>query len=262
MSMKWGENMSQEDFLNQDNCILVNEEDSITGQCSKREAHMFTAQNPRGLLHRAFSVFLFDLQGRLLLQRRALHKPTFPGVWTNTCCSHPLGGFTPSEVDGPEEVRDASVPGIRAAAIRKLHHELGVPPGSLSPSDFRLLTRILYCSPDQTVPGQDTNREKEGVTHSEGWCWGEHELDYILFVQANVTCHPNPEEVCDMRYVTPTQLQEMLNPPPETSEEEVCQWSPWFRILAKTFLSDWWKELDRTINTDEFVDWSTIHNFY
>jgi isopentenyl-diphosphate delta-isomerase len=44
-----------------------------------------------GLLHRAFSVFLFrPSDGRLLLQRRADEKITFPGMWTNTCCSHPL----------------------------------------------------------------------------------------------------------------------------------------------------------------------------
>lgn len=43
-----------------------------------------------GMLHRAFSVFLFDRQGRLLLQQRADDKITFPSYWTNTCCSHPL----------------------------------------------------------------------------------------------------------------------------------------------------------------------------
>lgn len=44
-----------------------------------------------GLLHRAFSVFLFrPSDGRLLLQKRADEKITFPGMWTNTCCSHPL----------------------------------------------------------------------------------------------------------------------------------------------------------------------------
>ena len=44
----------------------------------------------KGLLHRAFSVFLFDSQNRLLLQQRASEKITFPDMWTNTCCSHPL----------------------------------------------------------------------------------------------------------------------------------------------------------------------------
>ena len=43
-----------------------------------------------GLLHRAFSVFLFNTQGQLLLQQRAAAKITFPLCWTNTCCSHPL----------------------------------------------------------------------------------------------------------------------------------------------------------------------------
>lgn len=50
----------------------------------------------QGLLHRAFSVFLFDSQNRLLLQQRASEKITFPDMWTNTCCSHPLN--TPSEL--------------------------------------------------------------------------------------------------------------------------------------------------------------------
>lgn len=47
----------------------------------------------KGLLHRAFSVFLFDSQNRLLLQQRATEKITFPDMWTNTCCSHPLNNM-------------------------------------------------------------------------------------------------------------------------------------------------------------------------
>lgn len=62
-------------------------------------------------LHRAFSVFLFDpATGQLLLQRRAASKRTFPGLWSNTCCSHPLQGET-----------------IRQAMRRKLQDELGIP---------------------------------------------------------------------------------------------------------------------------------------
>ena len=44
----------------------------------------------KGALHRAFSVFLFNNEGKLLLQKRASEKITFPDCWTNTCCSHPL----------------------------------------------------------------------------------------------------------------------------------------------------------------------------
>lgn len=71
----------------------------------------FIPDQPTGQLHRAFSVFLFDLEGRLLLQQRAHSKITFPGVWTNTCCSHQLYGFEPTEVDQPSDVKAGKVPG-------------------------------------------------------------------------------------------------------------------------------------------------------
>ncbi|ETA80216.1 isopentenyl-diphosphate Delta-isomerase [Youngiibacter fragilis] len=63
--------------------ILVDEKDNEEGSMEKMEAHV------RGVKHRAFSVFVFDSEGRLLLQRRALDKYHSGGLWTNTCCSHP-----------------------------------------------------------------------------------------------------------------------------------------------------------------------------
>lgn len=83
--------------------ILIDENDVPTGHMAKMEAH------EKGLLHRAFSVFIFNSQGQLLLQQRALGKYHTPGLWTNTCCSHPF----PSEE-------------IRAAAIRRLGEEMGI----------------------------------------------------------------------------------------------------------------------------------------
>jgi isopentenyl-diphosphate delta-isomerase len=56
----------------------------------------FEEGQPHGLLHRAFSVFLFNSENKLLLQQRAASKITFPKVWTNTCCSHPLYGHSPT----------------------------------------------------------------------------------------------------------------------------------------------------------------------
>ncbi|MDX3913992.1 MULTISPECIES: isopentenyl-diphosphate Delta-isomerase [Olivibacter] len=64
--------------------ILVNEQDEAVGKMEKLEAHQ------KGLLHRAFSIFVFNTAGELLLQRRALNKYHSGGLWTNTCCSHPL----------------------------------------------------------------------------------------------------------------------------------------------------------------------------
>src|SRR5690606_25419863 len=63
--------------------ILVDEQDREIGTMEKMEAHR------RGRLHRAFSVFVFDDEKRLLLQQRALDKYHSGGLWTNTCCSHP-----------------------------------------------------------------------------------------------------------------------------------------------------------------------------
>ncbi len=66
--------------------ILVDSADTPLGRCEKLAAHQ------RGELHRAFSVFLFDGQGRWLLQRRHPEKYHSGGLWTNTCCSHPQPG--------------------------------------------------------------------------------------------------------------------------------------------------------------------------
>ena len=66
--------------------ILVNERDEPIGVMGKLEAHQ------KGLLHRAFSVFIFNSRGELLLQRRALQKYHSGGLWTNSCCSHPQPG--------------------------------------------------------------------------------------------------------------------------------------------------------------------------
>lgn len=66
-----------------ENVILVDKNDNQLGLMEKMEAH------EKAVLHRAFSVFIFNPEGRLMLQQRALHKYHSPGLWTNTVCSHP-----------------------------------------------------------------------------------------------------------------------------------------------------------------------------
>lgn len=83
--------------------ILVNSKDEALGTMGKLEAH------EKGLLHRAFSVFVFNENGELLLQKRALHKYHTPGLWTNTCCSHQRANETNLE-----------------AAKRRLKEEMGL----------------------------------------------------------------------------------------------------------------------------------------
>jgi isopentenyl-diphosphate delta-isomerase len=86
----------------EDKVILVNEHDDMVGIMDKMEAHK------QGLLHRAFSIFIFDTKGEMLLQQRALNKYHSGGLWTNACCSHPIAGEKTEE-----------------AAIRRLNEELG-----------------------------------------------------------------------------------------------------------------------------------------
>ncbi|NCC72069.1 MAG: isopentenyl-diphosphate Delta-isomerase [Sphingobacteriia bacterium] len=66
--------------------ILVDESDNPVGEMEKMEAHK------KAVLHRAFSIFVFNDKNELMLQQRALNKYHSPGLWTNTCCSHPRSG--------------------------------------------------------------------------------------------------------------------------------------------------------------------------
>ena len=101
-----------------ENVILVDENDQPIGQMEKQAAHV----TPH--LHRAFSVFIFNSKGELLLQQRALSKYHSPGLWTNTCCSHPRAGETTAQ-----------------AAQRRLMEEMGMA------CEMREVYTFLYKAP-------------------------------------------------------------------------------------------------------------------
>lgn len=234
--------MSQEDFMLKDECLIVDMDDNVIGHDNKYESHIFCPTRPRAKLHRAFSVFLFNDEGKLLLQQRAADKITFPHVWTNTCCSHPLFGYDPTEVDTPADLASGLTPGVKRAALRKLDHELGIDPASLKIEQFKFLTRLHYWAADV-------------VTHGKESPFGEHEIDYILFIKAKVDCVPNSEEVSDYKYVSHDELNRMMEP------DSGLLWSPWFRIIAERFLGRWWDDLNATLTTDKCVDLKKIHRF-
>ncbi len=75
--------------VTEDRLILVDEADREIGTLPKTECHLGA-----GILHRAFSVFLFDTDGKVLIQERAAGKMLWPGFWSNSCCSHPRPGET------------------------------------------------------------------------------------------------------------------------------------------------------------------------
>ncbi len=84
--------------------ILVDPSDQVVGYLDKSQAH-----NGDGILHRAFSLFVFNDGGQLLLQQRAPDKRLWPGYWSNSCCSHPRKGET-----------------MDVAVHRRLEQELGL----------------------------------------------------------------------------------------------------------------------------------------
>jgi len=101
-----------------DYVILVDEQDNDIGVMEKLQAHQ------QGLLHRAFSVFIFNDKEELLVQQRALSKYHSAGLWTNTCCSHPR----------PNET-------IKDAANRRLFEEMGIS------CDLKIKTNFIYKTP-------------------------------------------------------------------------------------------------------------------
>ncbi|KIW21498.1 isopentenyl-diphosphate delta-isomerase [Exophiala spinifera] len=204
-------------------CIVLDENDGVLGSASKKACHLMTNIR-QGLLHRAFSAFVFDPRSKkLLLQQRASEKITFPDMWTNTCCSHPLAH--PSETGAGDLV--SNVEGAKRAAVRKLNHELGIRAAQVPLEAFRFLTRIHYLAP------------------SDGK-WGEHEIDYILFVEADVTLDVNPNEVRDTRWVGRDELRQMFaDVETNSGRDKDLKYTPWFRLICEGMLFDWWEKLEQ-----------------
>ncbi|AXK32586.1 isopentenyl-diphosphate Delta-isomerase [Streptomyces armeniacus] len=141
---------------------LVDEDGRTTGTAEKLAAHV-----PPGRLHRAFSVFLFDDQGRLLLQRRAPGKYHSPGVWSNTCCGHPYPGEPPF-----------------VAAARRVGEELGVTPTLLCEAGT-----VTYHHPDPS----------SGLV--------EREYNHLFAGFVREPLRPDAEEISETVFVTPGELE-------------------------------------------------------
>ncbi|CAG9536344.1 unnamed protein product [Cercopithifilaria johnstoni] len=209
----------QNNYLNEQ-CIIVDENDNPLRSGSKQLCHSAKTL----ALHRAFSVFLFTKNNEMILQKRAAQKLTFPSVWTNACCSHPL--WNEHEMCTNENI------GIRRAARRKLNHELGIQLVDID--QMKIMGRFMYKA-----------------MHDDNW--GEHELDYVIVLR---DCDfkqikPNPEEVEAVALVT--SMEELT----EILKSNEASFSPWFNLFVrKNFLRKWWHNLDCL---DELRDSQTIY---
>ena len=146
--------------------VLCDDDGRPTGTADKFEVH--TTDTP---LHLAFSAWLFDASGHLLISRRALGKKTWPGVWTNSFCGHPAPG---------EATEDA--------VVRRAQQELGLPASALA--DLRCVL------PDFRYRAVDSS----GIV--------EHEICpvYAVRLAADAEAAPNPDEVDSTEWVNPADL--------------------------------------------------------
>jgi isopentenyl-diphosphate delta-isomerase len=132
--------------------ILVDENDREIGTMEKLEAHR------QGRLHRAFSVFIFHPDGRMLLQRRAASKYHSGGLWSNACCSHPCPGET-----------------VMDAAHRRLQEEMGFD------CELRETHAFTYRAPfpnglteheyDHVLVGVSGELPTPNLDEAEDWMW-------------------------------------------------------------------------------------------
>lgn len=162
-----------------DKVILVNNQDEMIGVADKLEAHR------QGLLHRAFSVFIYrrhpknqaqnqNIMIDVLLQQRHPKKYHSGGLWTNACCSHPRPG---------EDIRDA--------AVRRLQEEMGII------ADLKEVGVFSY----KAKVGNDLI---------------ENEIDHVFIGEINIiNINPDPEEIIDYKFVEINELKKNILEHPE-----------------------------------------------
>jgi isopentenyl-diphosphate delta-isomerase len=153
----------------EDLVVLLDDDGHSTGAHPRSTVHHATTP-----LHLAFSCYLFDADGRLLVTRRALSKRTWPGVWTNAFCGHPR----PAE-SMPDAVR------------RHARHELGIDVDDLE-----------IALPDFRYSATDAN----GVV--------ENEVCPVWFASTATPIRPHPDEVVDLRWVDRAELERAVTAAP------------------------------------------------
>ncbi len=194
-------------------CMAVDENDRVIDSVSKIDCH-----RGKGIRHRAFSVLIFDSEDRLLMQQRSLEKITFPGIWANSCCSHPL--------DIENENGDP-VEGVIHASKRKMLQELGIPLEVSSNWEFNHIGRFEYsCRWDDD--------------------WIEHEIDHVLIVRASPSLSINRNEIKDTKWLNHQEIIQMLEGENEWKDAIVA---PWFRMIWKHFIEPHYPNMDALLSS-------------
>jgi isopentenyl-diphosphate Delta-isomerase len=210
---------SQSKTMDED-LILVDENDKPIDSLSKIEAHLKIKNNKYP--HRAFSVFLFNDKNELLLQKRSSQKVTFPNLWSNTCCSHPLNTV--------EEKQTENNIGIKKAAVRRMKFEFGI---DTMEQDYLPYEKILYRADSDEV-------------------FEEFELDYILLSKINFDIDyikrvMNQDEVSDAMFI---KRDELVN----AVKDEKLNVTPWFKLIIQNRYDQIYEYVQNNNKLDKGID--------
>lgn len=178
--------------------VCVDSDDKIVG--TERAAIAHTLDHLT--LHRGFSLFLFNTSNELLIQQRSFDKYVFPGLWSNTVCSHPF--LNPLSFSDP--IKD-----IASHIIQRLSYELGIT--SVTVDDLHFVTRLRYKAVGDKYSGElleDLPSPHEYFEMKESikddidlskvkWC--EWEIDYIFICKKDVEVKSNDSEVANYCFI-------------------------------------------------------------
>lgn len=174
--------------------ILVDEQDKEIGKEEKIDAHR------KGLLHRAFSLFVYDSKSnKMLIQQRAINKYHSGGLWTNACCSHPRKG---------EELFDA--------VCRRVKDELGI------------------SVPDSAYEKKDLWESNKFIYRKDYGKYIEHEIDHVFIWsvdKSTIQLVPNKDEVDDILWIDISGLEDWMTTKPE-------DFTAWFFPAYEIFIND------------------------
>ena len=160
--------------------ILVDEDNHPIGTAEKAAIHHNATP-----LHRGFSVFLFDREGRLLLQQRNLQKKTWPGVWSNSCCGHPQVGESTTEAMERRIQDELGIAGVAVTVIlpdyRYRYAHDGVVENEFCPVAVGILDQEPVPNPDEVeavrwIPWDQFLEETAGPNAYSEWCVEESRL--------------------------------------------------------------------------------------
>lgn len=204
--------------------ILVDKQDNRIGNISKLDAHLIEKKNKYP--HRAFSIFLFDKNNKMLLQQRSKKKVTFPLKWSNTCCSHPL-----------DNINENTFNNIKNAIIRRMQFELGL---KTDLNLYYLYQRILYRAPSNNI-------------------FEEFELDYIFlgkisddyFNKKFMKSIINKNEVRNIEFKSVNFILNDIQKKPK-------KYTPWFKLIMEKKGKDIEKEVNDLKNLkykEEIINW-------